>query len=120
MCILTRDDSTKTPESTSPHDMATCFAGSKEIEFEQFPMKPSLIAHEQQKDKWIQKRLRKNRRDLVHLMKVKGRELLSYLGKILVPDSLQGRIIAWYHKYLAHPGINCLEATIQTGFVCQV
>jgi transposase InsO family protein len=116
MCTLIRDESVETPEPTKPQDMATCFAGSEEIEFEQFPMKPSLIAREQRKDKRIQKRLRENRRDLT-LKKVEGRDLLSFQGKILVPDSLQGRIIAWYHKYLAHPGMTRLEATIRTVFV---
>lgn len=44
MCILIRDESTETPEPTNLQDMATCFAGSEEIEFEQFPMRPSLLA----------------------------------------------------------------------------
>ena len=50
-------------------------------------------------------------------MKVEGVDLLSYEGKIMVPDTLQGRIIAWYHKYLAHPGQKRMEATIRSLFV---
>ena len=79
-------------------------------------MKPALIAREQAKDKKIQKNFQNNRREF-QLRKVEGSDLLSYQGKIVIPDSLQGRIIAWYHKYLAHPGMTRMEATIRTLFV---
>jgi hypothetical protein len=61
MSRLTRNEAVKVPEPTSPQDMATCFAGSENVEFEQFPMKPALIAREQAKDKKLQKKIRESR-----------------------------------------------------------
>jgi Integrase zinc binding domain len=116
MSRLTRSEAVKVPEPTSPQDMATCFAGSEDVEFEQFPMKPALIAHEQAKDKKLQKKIRESRRDYT-MMKVEGYNLLSYQGKIVIPDALQGRIVAWYHKYLAHPGMTRMEVTLRTAHV---
>jgi transposase InsO family protein len=116
MSRLIRSESINVPEPTSPQDMATCFAGSEDVEFEQFPMKPALIAREQAKDKKLQKKIRESRRDYT-MMKIEGYNLLSYQGKIVIPDSLQGRIVAWYHKYLAHPGMTRMEATLRTAYV---
>jgi transposase InsO family protein len=116
MCILTRDESIEMPNSTNLLGMATCFAGSNEIAFERFPMRPSLIANEQQKDKTLKKNFRSNKQDF-EIRRVEGSDLLTYQGKIVIPDSLQGRIIAWYHKYLAHPGETRMEATLRTLYV---
>ena len=116
MCTLTREETVEMPNAANISGMATCFAGSEDVAFEGFPMKPALIAREQAKDKKIQKNLQNNWREF-QLRKVEGSDLLSYQGKIVIPDSLQGRIIAWYHKYLAHPGITHMEATIHTFFV---
>ena len=43
---------------------------------------------------------------------VEGHELITYQGKIVVPKTLQSRIIAWYHQYLAHPGSDHMEKTL--------
>jgi RNase H-like domain found in reverse transcriptase len=47
MSRLARSEAINAPEPTLPQDMATCFKGSEDVEFEQFPMKTALIAHEQ-------------------------------------------------------------------------
>jgi Integrase zinc binding domain len=94
--------------------MATCFAGSEDVEFEQFPKKTMLIAREQTKDKKLQKKIRESPRDYT-IMKVE-----EYKPPVLprqIPGSLEGRIVAWYHKYLAHPGETCMEATPRTAYV---
>ena len=39
-------------------------------------------------------------------------DLICHKGKIVVPVSLQGRIMEWYHLFLIHPGINRTEETI--------
>ena len=36
-----------------------------------------------------------------------------YKNKIMIPKCLTGCILAWYHKYLAHPGQTRMEATIR-------
>ena len=38
--------------------------------------------------------------------------MITCNGKIVVPRALQGRIIAWIHHYLVHPGENRMEKTI--------
>jgi len=42
----------------------------------------------------------------------KERMLICRNDKIIVPKSLQKRVITWYHNTLCHPGINCTEETI--------
>ena len=37
---------------------------------------------------------------------IEGVELITNNNRIVVPSSLQGRIIAWYHEYLVHPGMD--------------
>jgi hypothetical protein len=29
-----------------------------------------------------------------------------------MPQRLQSQVVAWYHKYLAHPGEKCTDETI--------
>ena len=36
-----------------------------------------------------------------------------YKSKIYVPRKLQGRLIAWYHEYLCHPGGDRLAHTLK-------
>ena len=38
--------------------------------------------------------------------------VICFKGKMLIPSSLQKRVIDWYHSYLGHPGINRTELTI--------
>jgi hypothetical protein len=42
--------------------------------------------------------------------------LITIEKRIVIPKTLQGRIIAWYHQYLAHPGMTRLEATVRSMF----
>jgi len=46
----------------------------------------------------------------------KERELIVYKDKIVVPQTLQKRIVDWYHTFLCHPGINRTEETISQHF----
>ena len=39
-------------------------------------------------------------------------ELVHYKNKIYIPAALQGRVLAWYHEYLAHPGEKRTDETI--------
>jgi hypothetical protein len=84
MSRLARSKAINVPEPTSPQDMATCFAGSEDVEFEQFPMKTALVTCEQAKDKKLQKKIRESWRDYT-MMKVEDYYLLSYQGKFRIP-----------------------------------
>jgi hypothetical protein len=71
-----------------------------------------LIHKEQEKDKKLQKDIKKN----VHKYKtrtIEGVELITRHKLIVIPKTLQNRIVAWYHHYLAHPGMTRLEATLR-------
>jgi Integrase zinc binding domain len=46
----------------------------------------------------------------------KQRDLILRKGKIVIPKSLQGSTVEWYHEYLCHPGENCMEQTIRQHF----
>jgi hypothetical protein len=48
------------------------------------------------------------------IRKVEGEELITYEGCIVISKTLQERIIAWYHEYLAHPGMTRMEATLRS------
>ena len=110
MSILTRDENKALPLNADIPDMATCSAGSEEVAFERFPMKPALIAKEQRKDKKIRKNFNSNKTEF-RLRRVEDIDLLTHQGKDVILDSLQGRVAAWYHKDLAHPGQTRMEAT---------
>ena len=43
-------------------------------------------------------------------------ELVCHNDKIVVPRTLQKRVIEWYHNQLCHPGINRTEQTIRQQF----
>jgi len=45
---------------------------------------------------------------------IEDMKLISYKGKIYVPESLCGRTLGWYHHYLNHPGGDCLANTLST------
>jgi transposase InsO family protein len=112
MTTLTRDESIELPTNADLLGMATCFAGPNEVAFERFPMRPALISEEQKKDKIIQKNFHSHTKEF-KTRRVEDSDLLTYQGKIVIPSSLQGRIIEWYHKYLAHPGETRMEATLR-------
>ena len=108
MCLLIRD------ESVNPEEM--CFANKQAFDFERFPMRPALIAKEQRKDKKLQKSFNQSRKEY-STKRIEGHEVITSADKIVIPAPLQGRIIAWYHHYLAHPGQTRMEATIRSLFV---
>ena len=87
-----------------------------EVESEAFPMNPHLIKKEQQKDKDIQRKYKENKSSQFAVKSVEGVKSIHCEGKILIPKSLQERIIAWYHTYLVHPGKTRMEATIRQNF----
>jgi transposase InsO family protein len=105
------------PEANDAYDMAQCFMRKDDIDNEAFPMRPKLIAKEQKRDKELKKSLERSKK-AYGVIKLEGVDLLTFEGKIIVPKKLQGRIVSWYHHYLAHvPGQSRLEATIRQNFI---
>jgi transposase InsO family protein len=82
------------------------------MEEEKFPMSPALIQKEQQIDQELQKDIQNNV-DKYRKRKIEGVEVITLKKLICIPKTLQKRIVAWYHHYLAHPGMTRLEATLR-------
>ena len=99
-----RDEGLDSPDGTDMEAIASTFTSANDAQDEEFPMAPPLIAKWQKKDKQIQKLFTTKASVDYDERRVEGVTLLTYKGKIVVPKRLQGRIIAWYHLYLRHPG----------------
>jgi hypothetical protein len=82
-----------------------------EMESEEFPMSPEIIAREQKKDAHLKEVMKKS--DAFSERTVEKATVITYDNKIDIPISLRKRIIWWYHTYLQHPGITRMEATLR-------
>ncbi len=95
-----------------------CYA-MEEISKDDFPLSYRVLGQHQAKDKQMLKALQKETTSY-HLKSFHGggkhRDLICYKDKIVVPTSLQKRMIEWYHTFLCHPGINRTEETIGQHF----
>ena len=80
-----------------------------------YPLSYAVIGQEQRADKQILKILKKD--NSPYAIKAftgggKTRDLICYKDKIVIPTTLQDRVVDWYHNVLGHPGINRTEETI--------
>jgi transposase InsO family protein len=76
-------------------------------------MSPALIAKEQLADKKLMTAV--NSPDAsrgYYKYTMEGVELYTHTGRVVVPRTLQTRIVDWYHEYLGHPGATRLLATM--------
>jgi len=73
-----------------------------------FPLTVEEIALAQKKDRSIQKNKLKYESKLVE-----NTYVLCKDGRLVIPNRLQYRAIAWYHHYLQHPGHTRLEETLK-------
>ena len=80
-----------------------------------FPLQYKMISGEQKKDKNLFKLLQSNTPGF-HIKAFCGggkkRELICHNNKIVIPSSLQKRVVDWYHTTLCHPGETRTEQTI--------
>jgi hypothetical protein len=109
---LIRDESCEIPNPGDPESMASTFLLESEVKEEKFPMNTLLIQKEQEKDKKLQQDIQKNVQKYKK-RKIEGAEIVTQNKLIVIPKTLQQRIVAWYHHYLAHPGMTRLEATLR-------
>jgi hypothetical protein len=91
--------------------VATTFATQKDMDTELFPMSPELITKEQKGNQHIQKIIKTGNRPLVKEQTIEGVLLLTLENRIIIPEVLQQRIVAWYLLYLKHPGQTRMENT---------
>jgi hypothetical protein len=79
----------------------------------EFPMSPAALHAAQQADRKLMEAVKSSESTKNYLKQtLEGVELYTLEGKVVVPRSLQADIVAWYHKYLGHPGSTRMVATI--------
>ena len=95
---------------------AECYADDK-LPDEIFPLSFKVIQKHQQLDKELLIEAKTNPTNNYSLQQFCGggkiRHLICYDGKIVIPKSLQTRIVQWYHTNLCHPGETRTENTIR-------
>jgi len=83
-----------------------------------FPVDMQHIAREQQKDAKMQKIIRSRKHeDVISSNRVDGVHVITFHGKVWVPESIQERLAKWYHNVQQHAGKNCMVNTIGQTFV---
>jgi Integrase zinc binding domain len=78
-----------------------------------FPLATDVIAAAQQKDDSLQRLVKSGQLSTIIVNRI---VLVVHNNKIVVPTSLQKRLIQWYHNNLLHPGIRRTIKTIQQNF----
>jgi hypothetical protein len=111
MAHLIRDESCEIPDPNDSEAMASTFLLESEIEEDKFLMNPVLIQKEQEQDEKLQQDIQRNV-EKYRKQKLEGADIVTHHKLIVILKVLQKRIVAWYHHYLAHPGMTRLEATL--------
>ena len=95
-----------------------CALTAEDLPKDAFPLKYSTI----HKAQFTDKKLKEQCQCLAsfHMKSFHGGDktydLICQDEKIYIPNSLQTRIVEWYHEQLCHPGINRTEETIRQHF----
>ena len=91
--------------------------------WEIFPLSFKVIEKHQQLDEKLLIEAKKNPTNNYSLQQFCGgrkiRHLICYDGKIVIPKSLQTRIVQWYHTNLCHPGETRTENIIRQYLTCK-
>jgi hypothetical protein len=109
MCAVEQNESRVMPETKE--ELARKIMNVDEMESEEFPMSPEIIALEQKKDTHLKEVMKKS--DKFSKRLVERSTVITYDNKIYTPISLRKRILWWYHTYLQHPGITRMAATLR-------
>ena len=91
----------------------------EDVAADAFPLRLKLLEKEQNNDNQLQNDIRAAPQMYrLHVFRGGGKErrLVTQHGKIVVPKSLQLRIVRWYHTTLCHPGETRTETTIKQHY----
>ena len=92
------------------------FAGEPDTDFpENYPLTYKEIQYRQQKDKDLQKRVKKSPADYPtqeYKSSDKTYTLITHKDKIVLPKTLQKKATEWYHTHLLHQGETRMELTL--------
>ena len=92
---LCRDESFHVPDGKDAEKVVEIImANSPDTISEKFPLSPPLIARSQKKDKALMKKIKQDTQNNYGTIQIEGVELISKDNRIVVPSSLQGRIVS--------------------------
>jgi hypothetical protein len=109
MCAVEKNEARVTSETKE--ELVRNIMNVDEMESEEFPMSPKIIAREKNKDTHLKEVMKKS--DNFSNRTVERSTVITYDKKIYIPISLRNRIVWWYHIYLQHPGITRMETTLR-------
>ena len=110
-------------DDMSDEHVAECYADDMDEAVDEFfPLDYEIIQEQQRKDYALQKQLKANT-FITSTFRCGGEKsdravqlVTDKQGKIVVPESLQARLLEWYHTFLLHPGQDRTESTIRQHF----
>jgi hypothetical protein len=109
MCAVEQNEAIVMPETKE--ELVMNIMNIDEMDSEEFPMGPEIIAREQKKDTHLKEVMKKSEKFSDRL--IERSTMITYDNKIYIPISLRKRTVWWYHTYLQHPGITRIEATLR-------
>jgi hypothetical protein len=109
MCAVEKDEAIVMPETKK--ELVINIMNFDEMESEEFPMSPAIIAREQQKDSQLKELIKRS--DKFSERTIERSTVITYEKKIYIPQYLRKRLVWWYRTYLQHPGITRMEATLR-------
>jgi hypothetical protein len=108
MCAVEQNEARVIPETKE--ELVKNIMNVDEMESEEFPMSPEIIAREQKNDTHLKEVTKKSDKFSERL--VERSTVITYDNRIYIPLSLRKRIVWWFHSYLQHPCITRMEATL--------
>ena len=77
-----------------------CFASNlDEVDEEPFPLDLENVAHEQQKDKGLHAKCKKDKQKYKTEVR-QDVKLITYEGRVYIPPCLRDNVLNWYRHYL--------------------
>jgi hypothetical protein len=105
MCAVDHNEAIVMPQTKE--ELVMNIMNVDEMESAEFPMSPEIIAHKQKKDTHLKEVMKESEKISERL--IERSTVITYDNKIHIPQSFRKRIVWWYHTYLQHPGITCME-----------
>jgi hypothetical protein len=93
MCSVEQDEAIVTPETKE--ELVMNIMIFDEMESEEFPMSPEIIAREQQNESQLKELIKRS--DKLSESTIERSTVITYEKKIYIPQSLRKRILWWYH-----------------------
>jgi hypothetical protein len=109
ICSVEHNEARVMPKTKE--DLVRNIMNVNEMESEEFPMSPEIIAREQKKDTHLKEMMKKSGKFSKRL--IERSTLITYDNTIYIPISLRKRIVWWYHTYLQRPRITRMQATLR-------